>query len=169
MDASPTTAVLLLIAGLVVFGLELFVPSAGVLLVTAIVLIGASVYVAFKSSIVLGWSFVAIVGVLAPILPWLGLTLWKKSFMGRQMFLEGAGTGTVNSSARSSDLVGQIGRTLTPHRPAGITEISGRRIDTVAEGVMIERGQTVRVVAVSGNRIVVRKLKETESEEFSLS
>jgi membrane-bound serine protease (ClpP class) len=51
---------------------------------------------------------------------------------------------------------------LTPLRPVGTAEFMGRRVESVAEGIMIERGEHVRVIAVQGNRVVVRKIEPEE-------
>ena len=51
--------------------------------------------------------------------------------------------------------VGKTGAAHTPLRPAGIAELDGVRLNVVTEGDYIERGTPVRVVRVSGNRVVV--------------
>ena len=64
----------------------------------------------------------------------------------------------VSSQTGDDDLekyVGKTGAAHTPLRPAGIAELDGVRLNVVTEGDYIERGATVRVVRVSGNRVVV--------------
>ena len=56
----------------------------------------------------------------------------------------------------ASHLLHQTGIALSPLLPGGIAEIGGRRIDVVSEGGAIDRGRTVRVIAVEGARVVVR-------------
>jgi membrane-bound ClpP family serine protease len=56
-------------------------------------------------------------------------------------------------------LVGQVGRTLTPHLPSGVTEFGGRRWDTVSIGTALDAGTLVQVVDVQGRRLLVRKLE----------
>ena len=51
--------------------------------------------------------------------------------------------------------VGRTGAAHTPLRPAGIADLNGVRLNVVTEGDFIERGTPVRVVRVSGNRVVV--------------
>ena len=43
-------------------------------------------------------------------------------------------------------------------RPAGIAVFDDRRVDVVGEGDFIEEGEALEVVAVEGNRVVVRAL-----------
>jgi membrane-bound serine protease (ClpP class) len=67
-------------------------------------------------------------------------------------------------STPDSDL-GWLGRTGTARsalRPAGIAEIDGTRVDVVSDGGFIEAGDTVEVVRVDGNRIVVRRSSQKE-------
>ena len=45
-------------------------------------------------------------------------------------------------------------------RLAGIAEIGSKRLDVVTEGTFIDKGKRLKVVAVEGNRVVVR---ETET------
>ena len=55
-------------------------------------------------------------------------------------------------------LIGQEGETITLLRPAGTVLIGERKIDVVSEGEFIEKGSKVKVIAVEGNRVVVRKI-----------
>ena len=47
-------------------------------------------------------------------------------------------------------------------RPAGIAEIEGERVDVVSDGEFIEAGDSIAVVRVDGNRIVVRRLRRKD-------
>jgi membrane-bound serine protease (ClpP class) len=44
---------------------------------------------------------------------------------------------------------------VTALRPAGVAELGGRRVDVVTDGVFVDAGRVVRVVAVEGARVVV--------------
>lgn len=174
----PTTqlAILLLVVGLFVLVLELFLPSGGMLFVIAMVAIVSSVVVGFFVSPYVGSTLLGIDIVLAIILPGIGIKIWQMTPMGRRMFLDAPGP--VESTPAHSPviissedgfqyamLLDQIGRTETILRPAGTTDFDGRRIDTVSEGVMIERGEWVRVVAVEGRRVVVRRIDPPLADE----
>jgi membrane-bound serine protease (ClpP class) len=56
------------------------------------------------------------------------------------------------------ELLDQVGVAQTNLRPSGMALIEGKRVDVVTEGPMIEKGTSVRVVAVEGLRVVVRAL-----------
>lgn len=53
--------------------------------------------------------------------------------------------------------VGQLGRTATPLRPAGIALLDGARIDVVSEGEMVDAGVPIVVTRMEGNHVVVRR------------
>jgi membrane-bound serine protease (ClpP class) len=55
-------------------------------------------------------------------------------------------------------LVGQEGTAVTLLRPAGKARIHGRLIDVVSDGPFIAQDRRIEVVAVSGNRVVVREV-----------
>jgi membrane-bound serine protease (ClpP class) len=44
-------------------------------------------------------------------------------------------------------------------RPAGVALVNGRRVDVVTEGGLIAAGARVKVVAIEGNRVVVRRVQ----------
>lgn len=56
-------------------------------------------------------------------------------------------------------LLNQTGTALTQLRPSGVAIIAGHRVDVVAEGALIEKGEAVRVIAVEGSRVVVRAME----------
>lgn len=170
-SATLELAILLFAAGMCVLCLELFVPSGGILFAIALVCVVGSVIVAFLWNTTAGVVMLSVDIVLAFVLPSIALRIWQRTPMGRRMFLGGLRSEEGDSpddwrppsvAADGFDfqsLLGEVGRTITALRPAGATDFRGRRIDTVSEGVMIEKGQLVRVVAVEGRRVVVREIE----------
>jgi membrane-bound serine protease (ClpP class) len=63
-----------------------------------------------------------------------------------------------DTRAELNALVNQTGIAITVLRPSGQVEIASERYDAMAEGGMIEGGEAIRVVDVSGNTLVVRKV-----------
>jgi membrane-bound serine protease (ClpP class) len=55
--------------------------------------------------------------------------------------------------------VGAEGEAVSPLRPSGIAHLNGKRYDVVTQGEMIDRGSRVKVIEVSGNRIVVKRIQ----------
>ncbi len=55
-------------------------------------------------------------------------------------------------------LMDQVGVALSDLRPSGVATINDRRMDVLAEGGLIEAGTEIKVVEVTGLRVVVRAL-----------
>jgi membrane-bound ClpP family serine protease len=64
--------------------------------------------------------------------------------------------GNREAVADFTHLVGQRGTALTPLLPSGKALVDGQRIDVIADGEVVERGQTIIVTAARGNRVLVR-------------
>ena len=56
------------------------------------------------------------------------------------------------------DLLHRSGVAITQLRPAGAAFINGERVDVISEGALIDRGASLKVVAVEGMRVVVREV-----------
>ena len=67
-----------------------------------------------------------------------------------------------NLEVQGRSLVGLLGTTVTPLRPAGIALLGGRRIDVVSQGEFVASGESVAVVSQAGHRVVVRLHRDTE-------
>jgi membrane-bound serine protease (ClpP class) len=68
---------------------------------------------------------------------------------------EHPGAGYSVALERDKQLLGKTGKALTLLRPAGRAEIEGVVLDVVTEGEFIDRGKSIRVKQVDGNRVVV--------------
>jgi membrane-bound ClpP family serine protease len=55
-------------------------------------------------------------------------------------------------------LLGAIGTTNTPLRPAGVVRFDDKFVDVVSDGAFIPAGTRVQVIAVEGTRIVVKEV-----------
>jgi len=54
--------------------------------------------------------------------------------------------------------VGAEGISESALRPAGKVLFGQSYVDVVSDGTFVDRGRTVRVIEISGNRIVVREV-----------
>jgi len=81
----------------------------------------------------------------------------------RQLVVESsltAGSGYVSSDnlAQQDSLLEQTGRSHTDLHPSGTVIINGKRVDVVTDGEYISKNQEVKVIAVDGISVVVRKV-----------
>lgn len=145
---------ILWLVGVACLALELFVPG---------VIVGAIGLLAVVASVVLCFheygplAAVALGGGSAAV----GALLFKlgssRMTLDAQLTAQAGFVGTDDHSA----LIGQTGTAATLLRPAGFASIGGKRVDVVTLGEHLPAGTPVEVMAVEGNRIVVRATPPT--------
>jgi membrane-bound serine protease (ClpP class) len=151
-------------AGLAV--LEVFFPSAGILgFLSAASAIAAIVMGFYQGPWVGTLSVLAVITGL-PTLLVIAFKYWPQTPMGRRMILMAPTSEEVlpdnPEKERLKSLIGRTGTTKTKLLLSGMVTIDGQNLDAVSESQPIEVGQTVRVIQVRSNRLVVRLVeKET--------
>lgn len=154
---SSALSIILLFGGLLLVVFELFVtPGFGIPGIAGLGLIGASIYFTFGDSALQVGSY-AIIGVALGL--FLILRYIPRGRAARPFILAGAVDAVASPANELEPLQGAIGTTLTDLRPAGTAQFGDRRVDVVAMGEFISRGESVRVVEIEGMRVVVRKLE----------
>ena len=84
-----------------------------------------------------------------PVLP--------KTKFGKMLILSGPASDPHAAAADPSlsALLHQTGTTLSPLRPAGFARIDGKKVDVVTRGEMLDANCPIKVLEVTGNRVVV--------------
>lgn len=150
-------SLILFIIGIILIIAEFFLPGAiaGILGVAAIIgsLLMAGGNIMYMGISILIAMLVAIIGMILMVKVFgKRMKIFKKMILSDSTSTESGYVSNVNRL----ELVGQIGVTITPLRPAGSITINDERLDVVTEGSYIENGQKVKVIKVEGSRIVVR-------------
>lgn len=149
-----STIVILLLLGAVLMFLETILPGlvAGI---AGFICLVAAVFVGYDQSLTRGNCTLGIVlgGLLVGTWAW--LKFFPESPMARR-FVSQQSVGDLG--VEKPELLHATGRALTQLRPSGAAEINGLRVDVVAESGLVERGADIKVVAVEGSRVVVRKI-----------
>ena len=145
----------MLVVGLPLLFIEILLP--GLILGTcAFLTLAASVFVAYTETeeIFYGHLFLGITVVsLTSACIWF-IKFFPNTKIGRQL----VSTSTVGELGIDfTDLINQTGTTYTDLRPSGKATIGDQRINVVTEGSYIEKDNSVKVIEVEGNRVVVRK------------
>lgn len=153
--------------GVVLFAMELFVPSAGALGVTAVLCMIAGCIAFWLESWVWGAISTAAVLVFVPLGFSFGLRVLPYTPVGKNLILGGDDEEEARRFEREAArreteeaqqaLVGARGAALTDLRPVGTAEIEGARIQVLAEGGLIDKGRPVRVTSVEGTVVKVRE------------
>lgn len=153
-------AFLLLAIGLLAVVLELFVPSAGVLGITAGILIVIAVVLGFMESVSSGVILLAVAIVTIPGMLALMVKIWPYTPLGKRILLKDLKPEDVlpnytENKEQKERLEGQLGIAQTKMLPSGIVMVDGEKFDAVSEGFAVEAGDSVRVISVRGNHVYV--------------
>ncbi|WP_338750199.1 nodulation protein NfeD [Bacillus sp. FJAT-52991] len=154
-------SILLFVIGAILIVAELFLPGgvAGLLGITSVT---GSILLAGDNVKWMGISLLIAMAVAIISMILMVKVFGKKMKFFKKMILTDS-TSTESgyvSNANRLELIGKIGITRTPFRPAGTVMIDGERIDAVTEGGFINAEKSVKVIKVEGSRIVVRELEE---------
>jgi membrane-bound serine protease (ClpP class) len=153
MTGAVLIVIALMVGGMLLLVAEVaIIPGFGMAGVSAALLIlGGAGYAWHEFGPAWGMGSLLISGAVAG-----GILLWvPRTKAGRALVLKDTlGKPEENFEA----LVGVEGVAVTPLRPAGMAELAGRRVDVVTDGVFVEKGRAVRVVAVEGARVVVAQI-----------
>ena len=148
---------MLYLGGFLLFFLELFIPSGGILAVSAILCTGYAILELFNLGhttsawICLGMTLIYVVGL---------FRFWLRKISHQGDLGDSVASGDdVKAAASLSETTGV---TLTDLRPAGKAVFAGDKFDVVAEDGFIPIGSEVTVVDNSGNRIVVRPIESKD-------
>ncbi len=154
--------IILQLAGVVVIIAEIVLPSGGLLSIIAAGLFGYSLYTVFTEvSAFAGMVFVIADVILLPVVLIAGIKLLAVSPVTLRTRL--SKTNGYSSQLESlNSFKGASGTALTTLRPAGTALINDQRVDVVSRGEYIEKGTAVAVVAVDGNRVVVKQMENSE-------
>jgi len=147
--------VVLQIMGLLTIVAEVFLPSMGLLSITALGFIGYSLFLVFNAFPIS--AFYALLGVdliLLPVVLILGFKMLALSPLSLKKELS-ASQGVVSQSPDLKNYLDRTGHSLTTLRPSGTALIGGIRLDVVTDGEFIEADTPLRVCKVTGNQVIV--------------
>jgi membrane-bound serine protease (ClpP class) len=154
-------SILLLVLGLALAFLEIFFPTAGILaFFSGSALLGA-ILLGFRTNTGVGLTMTAAVVIGVPSLISLGFRWWPHTYFGRQVLLDAPEDVLPDEIQRRQlkGLIGRLGRAKCRMLPSGVVSVDGRTLDATSEGMVIEAGQTVRIIKIESNRLVVRAVE----------
>jgi membrane-bound serine protease (ClpP class) len=67
----------------------------------------------------------------------------------------------IADSDKLKELLGAVGVVLTPLRPVGMCDFSGRRVECVAESGYVDKDKKVKVINVESTQLTVRTIEES--------
>lgn len=159
--AIGTGIVVLFVIGIILILAEVFIiPGFGIAGISGITAVLVSLFFIFPNysiaiNVLLAVIFITLVIAIFMIKKFGSSRFWKR------ISLESNSENYYSSSSKK-DYLNQEAETLSKLRPAGTININGKRVDAVSEGGFIEKGKKVKIISVSGSRIVVREISEEE-------
>lgn len=155
----------LLGAAALLFVIELFVPTGGVLGFVAAAVAVASVVAFWKAGTWWGVGSALTVLTAAPLGFNFAIKVMPNTAMGRRLILQG--DDDEDASRREAEqlradqaakaVIGALGTAITPLRPIGLAEVEGQRVEVLAEGGPIDAGEAIKVTSVVDNQLRVRR------------
>ncbi|MEY3459427.1 MAG: hypothetical protein RL215_2584 [Planctomycetota bacterium] len=157
-------ATLLLLAGLLLLGLEFFIPSFGMILILAIICL----VVSFWSAVQAWWGtqpafFWTYVFALAGGIPGsliAALFILQKTAAGNRLVLQPPPPEP--EPTENLEFIGKTGQAATLMTPGGMVLIDGQRLHAESLGTLVEPGTPVIVVGTVANRVVIRPMQPGE-------
>ncbi|MGD9109863.1 MAG: NfeD family protein [Phycisphaerales bacterium] len=163
MDWWLLLAVFLYFACAVLIVAEIFVPSGGLISICALVCLIGGLMIFFQSSAVAGWVGIVAALIEVPVVLIIAYKIFPKTRFGKTVTLAppvpDAGEG-VPDTADLKELLDETGEVITPLRPVGMCDFSGRRVECVAEGGYVDNGKKVKVIKVESTQLTVREVQE---------
>lgn len=164
MDYTVVFAFSMLVVGLALIVAELFIPSGGVISLLSAICIGVAIYSVhdawWEQYPLRFWWFVASILGLIPVTVGGALFLLARTRLGNRVLLEAPKledvTPYIHEAEERKLLIGKQGKTLTLMAPGGLVIVDGQRWHAETEGQMLDPEQPVEVIAIKGNRVVVR-------------
>lgn len=154
-------SILLLVLGMVFLVVEFFIPSGGALAVMCALSFLAAIIVGFIAGPWTGTIVLFIICLMVPTSAAAAVRWWPDTPVGRLVLIQRPRSAdevlpeTV-AYRGLKDLVGRRGKAKGLMVPSGSVVIEGKTYDAVSEGMPIEPQQSIIVIGVSTQRLVVR-------------
>jgi membrane-bound ClpP family serine protease len=155
---------------IILIAAEIFIPSGGLISLVMVFAYVSAIYCAYmawwETLPVLFWSFCGFSLLCIPVTFVAAFWWLERSSWGKRILLEAPTSDEVTPFAaeelRLKKFIGSKATTLTPLNPGGMISMEGERIHCISQGLMIEANQLVKVLGVSGTRLIVEKTTASE-------
>ncbi|HUT47194.1 MAG TPA: NfeD family protein [Sedimentisphaerales bacterium] len=143
---------------------EVFVPSGGLISICALACLVGGIVIFFQYSVTAGWIGIGIAAIMIPSVLVVAYKIFPKTRFGKSVTLtppERKQGDAIPDTDRLTELLSAVGVVLTPLRPVGMCDFSGRRVECVAESGYVDKGKKVKVINVESTQLTVRIIEES--------
>ena len=159
MEIQMILGILLLIAGLVLVGIEMTIPGFGVPGVSGIVCLFFGIFLTaetFEQGLTLTVILLVIIAIMLTVI----MTLLNSRKLKPPIVLseDVGGTNGFLSARDLEYLVGKEGTASTDLKPAGKCDIDGIEFDVRSEGKYVKKGTKVRISKIKDSMLIVKEL-----------
>jgi membrane-bound serine protease (ClpP class) len=157
-------AVFLYFACAVLIVAEVFVPSGGLISICALACVVGGIVLFFQYSVTAGWIGIGTAAIMIPSVLVVAYRIFPKTRFGKSVTLtppERRQGDAIPDTDKLKDLLGAKGVVLTPLRPVGMCDLSGQRVECVAESGYVDKGKKVKVINVESTQLTVRIIEDS--------
>lgn len=173
MENHALIAILTLALGLALLVAEVFIPSGGVIMTAAAVTLVVSIWAAWQAwfktdQMTFFIAYIASLLVLLPTVLIVAFYVFPRTEYGKGLMSPPSREEMepyVAETERLLRLINKTGTTLTRLAPGGLVLIEGERLHAESEGMLIPADAAVKVLAMKGNRLLVRQLRFTPAAD----
>ena len=150
--------ILLILLGLVLLLIEFAViPGVTIAGIGGFLLLGASVYIAFKEfGTGVGFITLTVVLILAPAM----IYYFFKSRAGKKMILDKNIDGKIDLINNEKIEVGDVGISIGRLAPMGKVKVNGEVVEAQSTGSFIDQKTEIKVLKIVSNKIIVEPFKK---------
>ncbi|MCR5828900.1 MAG: serine protease [Lachnospiraceae bacterium] len=158
MEVVNILGIIVLLVGIVLIGIEFFLPGFGLPGISGIICVAAGIYLTGRDMterLVVGVIAILVIAIMLVI----SIILFKSKKVKSPIKLETdlPGKNLFIDESDMNYLVGKKGTALTDLRPSGKGEFEGVKLDVLSSGEFIEKGKNLEIAEIKNNKIFVKK------------
>lgn len=147
----------LIVSGIILLLIEMMIPGFGIFGLTGLLLFLWGIY-DWMGGGPMALITVTVLSVIGVLLLWWIVSIFPNTRLGERLTLRLQSTKEKGYASHPDPnrWLGKVGETKTVLRPAGTMIVEGTFLDVVTDGEFYEPGTEVKIISVTGGRIVVR-------------
>ena len=136
----------------------------GLISICSLACLVGGIAIFFRHSTTVGWVGVIIAVIMIPSVVVIAYRVFPKTRFGKSVTLtppERNLGDAIPDTSELKKLLGKVGLVITPLRPVGMCDFSGRKVECVAESGYVDKGKKVKVIDVQSTQLTVRVIENT--------